>query len=328
MSTLSWREKLLEHRFVTPFLPNYLKPLDDPTLVNEQTKEFVYEAEEFISDLAALSELPRLNKTFKRSIHGYSYKIKIKAKKIHLEMIDTQKSSSTIKKRLFITMFRRHIKQEGGIGKVADSTIYYQKNGRTSVRNVKRHPAFLSLFYHIHRLDLSISGEDIPDTAVLLEQHDSSKPQPLPEGEDQLALLKNHLADVQTRFASLDPSIEATLYQIKEAVDSYEEEFHLLDVEERHRLKRMILHDIPSTLQTYLSLSSEKQKESLPKIIQSFKNMHSFLLSQSRDLEKTRMDRMNHLLTLNDLRYKQSDNKGTSTSEMMRKHQKQFTDDM
>src|SRR5690625_2351425 len=97
-----------ENKWLEPFLPNYLKPLKDPRIESEHTVEFVEHAEEFLSDLAALTELPRLNKTFKRNIKGYSFKVRIKARKIHLELKDTKKSSANYKKRIYITINRRN----------------------------------------------------------------------------------------------------------------------------------------------------------------------------------------------------------------------------
>lgn len=322
MAVMNWRDKITEHSWLLPFLPNYMKPLDEPGLVNEHTREFVYEAEEFISDLAALSELPRINKTFKRSIQGFTYKIKIKPRKIHVEMIDTQKSASTMKKRIFITIFRHHIKQEQGTGKLIDSTIYYQKDGKTFVRSVRRHPLFQSLFYHVHRLDLSISGEAIPEELPQIE----TAPQDTSMSVSQEAhALVEALTDVQRRFIHLGDTLMKQVEEMQLSMKKTEEEYALLDVEEKHHLKRMILHDIPNLLQTYDSLSSDQKREAYDRVQQSLLNMYQFIDKQANDLQATRMERMDHLLQLNELRYDPNlprDREKTST--MMRRHQKQI----
>ncbi|NJP38878.1 hypothetical protein [Alkalicoccus luteus] len=323
MAALNWKDKLLEQNWLLPFLPNYMKPLQEPALENVQTKEFVYEAEEFISDLAALSELPRLNKTFKRSIQGFTYKIKIKPKKIHVEMLDTHKSASTIKKRVFITIHRMHIRQENGMGKVLDSTIYYQKNGRTIVRSVKRHPIFQSVFYHLHRLDTSVSGHQMEALPAAGEASlESSSPVPAPDQEGRLltAALKE-IADL-----SVSMPFAKQVSAIFEAMSRAEEEYQLLNIEEKHQIKRMIHHDMPNLVHTYESLTAEQRKELLPRVEQSLSNMHAFISGIADDLQRTRVDRMNHLLQLNDLRYSLDQQSEEGTSSLMKKHQRQLKD--
>ncbi|SDN35725.1 hypothetical protein [Alkalicoccus daliensis] len=325
MAVMNWRDKLTEQSWLLPFLPSYMKPLDEPGLMNEHTREFVYEAEEFISDLAALSELPRVNKTFKRSIQGFTYKIKIKQRKIHVEMIDTQKSASAMKKRVFITMFRSHIKQESGTGKLIDSTIYFQKDGKTQVRSVRKHPLFQSIFYHVHRLDLSIAGEPLPKELPQSEPVAQSTNMTIAQ---EAASLVDALSDAQKRFKHLDHPLLLQLDKMYGSMQKTSEEYSLLDVEEKHHLKRMILHDIPNLLQTYDSLSNEQKKESYPRVQQSLLNMFQFIDKQANDLQATRMERMEHLLQLNDLRYDPNlprENEKTST--MMRRHQKQIDND-
>lgn len=327
MATMNWRDKLIEQSWLLPFLPNYMKPLDEPAMMNEQTKEFVYEAEEFISDLAALSELPRLNKTFKRSIQGFTYKIKIKQRKIHVEMIDTHKSASTLKKRVFITIYRNHIKQDRGTGKLIDSTIYFQKNGRTNVRSVRRHPLFQSIFYHIHRLDLSINGNSLPDQQLLEADGGTVENAALPPEQEASSLI-DALRDIERRFKGTDQTLLDLVKAMQQSLIKTEEELSLLNVEEKHHLKRLIHHDVPNLLQTYESLSSDQKVESKKRVQQSLTNMFQFIDAQAADLQSTRMERMNHLLQLNEIRYDPTlPREQTKTSAMMRKHQKQLDED-
>ncbi|WP_147802135.1 hypothetical protein [Alkalicoccus halolimnae] len=322
---MNWRDKLIEQKWLHPFLPNYMKPLEDSAVINEQTREFVYEAEEFISDLAALSELPRVNKTFKRSIQGFTYKIKIKPRKIHVEMIDSQKSSSTLKKRVFITVYRHHVKKEGGNGKITDSTIYYQKDSHTYVRSIRRHPSFQSVFYHIHRLDLSVSGESVP-AANMISESSSDKSAAITSDQEALSL-KDSLSDISYRFQGLDDKISILLHSMKEPLHMTVEDFELLNIEEKHQLKRMLLHDIPNLLQTYESLTPSQRQTSYERVISSLNNMYDFIKKQAEDLQATRQERMNHLLQLNELRYDPSlQHENTKTSTIMKRHQRDMED--
>jgi hypothetical protein len=304
VKSVNWRERLWEQNWVIPLLPNYMKPLDEPALLNEHTKEFVYEAEEFISDLSALSELPRLNKTFKRSIQGFAYKIKIKQKKIHLEMADTSKSPSNIKKRVYITIYRKNVKMENGFGKIIDSTIYYHLNGKAVVRNIRKHPLFLSLFHHIHRLDLSLSGETV--NVEEIRDHPVQEEQNLAPAEDEKGQVKILLSSAEhTRkyYRAVAPDVEKRLEIIYAELLRCTEEFHLLDLEEKHHMKRMIQHDLPNLLNTFQSLNETQKEEKYKEMISTLSNMTNFLRKQADDLQSTRMDRMNHLLKLNELRY-------------------------
>lgn len=282
-----------------------MKPLEEPSLLNEHTKEFVYEAEEFISDLSALSELPRLNKTFKRSIQGFAYKIKIKQKKIHLEMIDTNKSSSNIKKRVYITTYRKNIKMENGFGKLIDSSIYYQFQGKTIVRNVRKHPYFLSVFHHLHRLDLSLSGESIKieDLESKTPTNQEQSLEPTTNHKDQIKALLSSAEHTYKQYRTIDIKVDQSMKHLLNEIHRCTEDFHLLDLEEKHHMKRMIQHDLPNLLNTYDSLTEDQKKNTYPQMIVSLSNMRSFLQRQADDLHSTRLDRMNHLLKLNELRY-------------------------
>jgi glutaredoxin-related protein len=302
---LNWRERLWEQNWIIPLLPNYMKPLEEPSLLNEHTKEFVYQAEEFISDLSALSELPRIDKTFKRSIQGFSYKIKIKQKKIHVEMVDTNKSSSNIKKRVYISTYRKNIKMENGFGKILDSTIYYHIEGKTVVRNVRRHSLFLSIFHHLHRLDLSLSGETFNQEPVKISSENEKEQQlkPTADHQDQVKALLSSAEHTYKQFRTIDQKVDQSLKDILTEIKRCNEEFQLLDLEEKHHMKRMIQHDLPNLLNTYDSLSENQKKYTYNEMVSSLKSMRSFLQLQANDLQETRMDRMNYLLKLNELRY-------------------------
>lgn len=309
---MNWQERLWEQKWLIPILPNYMKPLEEPALLNQHTREFVYEAEEFISDLAALTELPRMNKTFKRSIHGYAYKIKIKPKKIHIELADTNKSSSAIKKKVFITVFRKHIRMENGFGKVIDSSIYYQLSGNTFVRNIRSHSYFLPVFHHLHRLDLSLSGESLQAFDEMNQKSTDQKGvesvQPSDTNDEQINSLKYSMSHTQKAFSSIDPALQDELDKLAEEFYRCLEEFHLLDIEEKHHIRRMVQHDLPNLIQTYYSLTEEQRLKKKNELVSALQNMHSFLKEQANDLQSTRVDRMNHLLRLTSLRYSNDSN--------------------
>lgn len=305
MVVVSWREHIWEQKWVEPFLPNYLKPLNDQRIVSEETREFVQEAVEFLSDLTSLSELPRLNKTFKRSIKGYLFKVKIKPKKIHVELIDTKKTPASIKKRVYITTYRKQYKVHKGMGKCIDSTIYYQVDNRTIVRNVQRHPLFQPIFVKIHQLDRSLSGEKLLpeeiETKVETIKDNETKP-PDKMNEDERYILQ-HVETVLEKYKNKDERLGKKLAELNQAIKECIQEVELLDLEERHHLKRLVGYDLPNLLDTYTSLSEEQQTKAYHDVLSSIQSMETYIKNQSKQLHSSRMDRMKQLLHLNRLRY-------------------------
>lgn len=301
---MSWREHIWEQKWIEPLLPNYLKPLNDPAIETDDTKEFVQEAVEFLSDLTSLSELPRLNKTFKRNIKGYLFKIKIKEKKIYVELKDTKKTSAAIKKRVYITTFRKNIKAEKGMGKCVDSTIYYQVENKTIVRNIRKHSLFQPIFFMIHQLDRSLSGEQLlsEDTKIAKPIERAEKKLPEKVNEEQQSILK-YMDNVINKFQYTDDLIDTKLTELHYAIKECIQEVELLDIEERHHIKRLVSYDLPNLLETYASLSDEQKKQAYNDVIYSIHSMRTYIETQAKQLHSSRMDRMKQLLQLNRLRY-------------------------
>lgn len=294
-----------EHRWLEFFLPNYLKPLKDPRIETEQTKDFVKHAEEFLSDLAALTELPRLNKTFKRNIKGYLFHVKIKPRKIHLELQDTKKSSADIKKRVYITILRKNVKSVNGRGKCIEANIYYRIGNETIVRNIRNHPYFQGIFDQLHILDVSLSTKD---KDKIEKEIDKIKKDTLPttaKGMLGHSTIEKQLNEIIHKYGRLDALILTKLEELKTVVSEYIKDFDLLDIEEKHHVKRLVNEDLPNLLSTYESLTEEQKKKTYEDVIYSIHSMRVYIQNQKKQLNKTRMDRMNQLLKLNQLRYQQ-----------------------
>ncbi|RNA69205.1 hypothetical protein [Alteribacter keqinensis] len=298
---MTFKEKLLHQEWIQPFLPNYMKPLHEPRIEEDATSLMVHETEEFLSDLASLSELPRLNKTFKRKIKGFLLKVKIKPKKLHLEMHDTKRSQALIKKRIYITIYRKSVKAEKGLGKCIDATIYFHTDGRNIVRNVKHHPLFRPVFTHLHMLDSSLSGQN------LLPQNESEETVELQRAHhnepDEKSTLNAELKQLERRYANLNNSITSVFSNVSASLKRCLEEFNLLDVEERHQLKRMLIKEIPDLLDTYQSLTPSQKKEMEEDVIHALEKMNRFVGKIASSLDHNRMERLNHLLRVNKMRY-------------------------
>ncbi|SDY89229.1 hypothetical protein SAMN05421736_104106 [Evansella caseinilytica] len=303
---MSWRDQIWEQRWLEGFLPNYLKPLRDAKIETEDMKEFIREAEEFISDLASLSELPRLNKTFKRNIRGYLYKIKIKPKKLHLELLDTKKSPDQLKKRVYITTYRKQFKAEKGMGKCIDSTIYYQSDNRTIVRNVRKHHLFQRLFLLVHQLDMSLAGKKPSEAPLPEPAAEKLQPSVFDEKQHKQKALIVKVNEVIKEYGALDELILTKLNELRFAISECAENIELLDIEEKHHLNRLVNNDLPNLLETYKSLTETQRKESYEDVVGAIHSMRTFVEKQDREIKASRMDRMKQLLKLNELRYEQN----------------------
>ncbi|UTR09686.1 hypothetical protein MM300_17580 [Evansella sp. LMS18] len=303
---MSWRDRVWEQKWLEPFLPNYLKPLNDSTVETEETKELVSEAAEFLSDLATLSELPRINKTFKRNIKGYLFKVKIKQKKIYLELLDTKKSPAAVKKRIYITVFRKQFKAEKGMGKCADSTIYYTSGNRTIVRNVRNHPLFQPVFYELHRLDLSLAGKALPEIESAEQPKALMNPEHKPSTEDETKAILTNLDSLKKQYRKSEPAFHKQINQLQEDILICIKDMHLLDIEEKHHLKRMVSYDLPNLLETYDSLSEDQKEKTFDEVMSTVNSMRDYVKKQTEQLQSSRMDRMKHLLKLNEVRYNNS----------------------
>lgn len=303
---MSSREQATERKWYESFLPNYLKPLRDPQIESLYTKEMITEAVEFISDLSSLSELPRLNKTFKRNIKGFLFKVKIKPKKLHLELLDTKKSSDPIKKRIYITTFRKEFKLENGMGKCIDATIYYQINGKTIVRSVKRHHLFLALFYQLHKLDVSLSGGNPDEITVEQALDQGPEEKSHDEEKEQIIQQSNQLLK---KYHLVDEEVSKLIKQIQENIQECLNDIHLLNFEEKHHVKRLINNDLPNLMETFKSLSRDQQIEKHEDVLSSLRTMQNYMDSLQKDVQSSRMDRMEHLLRLNRLRYSEEESK-------------------
>ncbi|PYZ98362.1 hypothetical protein CR205_07135 [Alteribacter lacisalsi] len=299
---MTFKEKLLHHEWVQPFLPNYMKPLQEPRIEEGATSLMIHETEEFLSDLSSLSELPRLNKTFKRKIKGFLLKVKIKPKKLHLELIDTKRSPAEIKKRIYITTYRKTVKAENGLGKCIDATIYFQLDGRNIVRNIKHHSLFRPVFTHLHMLDSSLSGQSVLPAPVQSAEDPSAEGDTASFDEEKIRLT-SELRKQAAQFNNMNNDLSRTMEQVSCSLNRCLEEFDLLDIEERHQIKRMIVKEIPQLTSTYQSLTAAQKHEKKDDMITALHKMNHFALKIASSLDQNRMERMNHLLRVNKMRY-------------------------
>ncbi|MEB1806767.1 MAG: hypothetical protein LPK26_05655 [Bacillaceae bacterium] len=294
--------RLLEIPWIESILPDRLRPVQDEILSDEATLETLHEAERILEHVIKQSSKYSKNRTVKKKHHEYVITVKIKKKMISLTILDTYYSKSKYKKRIYIQCYRKYFKADHGVGKCKEASIHYTKNKKTFVRSVKKSPYTQNLFYKIDKLDDALLGQ--------LIQSDNEEENYIPQtnqlkSNDQvksLVMETNRLIS-HTRKLHIDPLIEKRLEQIIDHTEVLLPDFSLLEIEERHMMKRMLNEDIPNLVHTYLSLSPENKKEQRENVFVTLSKMELTLILLKEDLEKARVQRMEHLLKLNHLRY-------------------------
>ncbi|WP_209122656.1 hypothetical protein [Alkalihalobacillus sp. BA299] len=293
--------RLLEIPWIENILPDRLRPVQDEILLEEATLYTLHEAERILEHVIQQSSKYSKNRTVKKKHHEYVITVKIKKKMISLIIFDTYYSKSKFKKRIYIQCYRKHFKADHGVGKCKEASIHYTKDKKTYVRSVKKSPYTQNLFYKIDKLDDALLGQLIqnekeanyPSRINQLKSNDQVK---------SLVIETNRLIS-HTRKLHIDPLIEKRLEHIIDHTEALLPEFSLLEIEERHMVKRMLNDDIPNLIHTFLSLSPENKLEQRENVFVALSKMELTLIRLKEDLEKARVERMEHLLKLNYLRY-------------------------
>lgn len=287
------------------FTPAHKKTVDDYILMDATTRNLIKDTEELLVRIADNAPSHNRNRTVRRRQKEWFIKVKVTQTFITVTMADTKYSTSPIKKRIFIKCYRRYMKSEGGVGVCKEARIHYLKDGKAHVRSVRESPLFQSIFYRIHHLDLAFSNERVDAVSsakqALLNEERLLKTANLNDISLLMEESKRYTESVK-RFLA-DATIEHQLQRIIDHVKKLQDDFMLLDFEERHVVRRMLREDIPSLLHTYLSLSPKHQLEHRENVYVTLSKMELTLIDYVEQLEQLRVDRMNHLLKLQSLRY-------------------------
>lgn len=288
------------------WLPDYLKPLNDETIEDFHTKEMISEVVELLTDLSSLTELARMDKTFKRTIDGTKVKVRIKMRKISIEINDTKQSPSKIKKKIHLTVFRKRFKSKNGRGKCSEATIYYRKDTKSVVRSIRRSPLFKPIFDAIDMLDDALDGRQNIDVSVPPPRDRLGT-----EGKEADTVIEQELKRLPAQFQDLDDSLNYRFQSLMESIENIIPEHNLLDIEEKHELNRMVNEEIPQLIEAYQSVSNREQTEKRHDVFTAIYRMEQHVKRINEQLMSTRSDRLDQLLRLNEVRYHD-----TSTKQM------------
>ncbi|KMK76701.1 hypothetical protein [Alkalihalobacillus pseudalcaliphilus] len=288
-------------KFLTPA---HRRAVDEHLLRDEATNKLIKSAEKLIDHLTKKAPGYNQKRSIRRKQKDMIIRLKVNHKWIRLQIADTKYSVSPVQKRINIVCYRHYVKANNGIGVCKEATIHYYKDGKWHVRSIKQSPSFQGVFFRVHRLDEAFST-GAPQTETSLEWLSKQREQLRSSTTDQLPYLleeSKRYFDSVNQF-SIDPLIQNRLERLVEQASKISTDFDLLDYEEKHIVKRMFKEDIPKLLNTYLSLSLKNQLDQKENIFVTLSKMELTLLDYQNQLEKARVEKMNYLLKLQEIRY-------------------------
>ncbi|WP_088102142.1 hypothetical protein [Halalkalibacter urbisdiaboli] len=289
--------EILQHLFT----PAHRRPIDEHLLREEATREMITEAEELLNRMTDKADGKNRKQTIKRKQKNWLIKVKVTQQTIKVFMKDTKFSNSAVHKRITIVCFRKYVKSKDGVGICKMASIHYVKDGRAHVRSIKESPLFQGIFFRIHRLDEAfIHGGSLPSLEVTASslKHQASLTEDVRLLHDEA---KRYVDTLKT--FTVDPLIENRLVKLIEQLKKLQADFDLLDYEEKHTVRRMFRQDIPQLMNTFLALSLKHQLEQKEDVFVSLSRMELTLIDFQEQLEKARMEKMEHLIRLQTLRY-------------------------
>ncbi|WP_245628147.1 hypothetical protein [Shouchella shacheensis] len=292
--------------FLQLFTPAHKRPVDEHLLQDETTTRLIADTERLLRRMADNATGKNERRTIRRRQKDWDIKVKISYKHIRLLVADTKHSRSPVHKRIRVTCYRKYVRSANGVGLLREATIHYLKDGRMHVRSVQHSSLFKGILYGINRIDLAYVGgkseEASFDLLATREEQLKSK-----QANDIHVLSQEAKRYVQTmQQFSLDPMLENKLTRILAQVKRLEDDFSLLGYEEKHTVRRLLKEDLPSLMGAYLALSKANQMEQKDNVFVSLSKMELSLIGLNGELETTKIERMEHVLRLQELRYDQT----------------------
>ncbi|WP_413380623.1 hypothetical protein [Alkalihalobacillus sp. 1P02AB] len=295
---------LMDSPWLRFFTPAHKRAVDEHLLRDEATTKLIKTGEKLIDHL--ISKAPGYNqkRSLRRKQKQSVVRLKINHKFIKLQLLDTKYSVSPIQKRITIICYRHYVRAKNGVGICKEASINYMKDGTWHVRSLKQSSLFQGIFFRIHRLDEAFSqGQN--QTEGSLELLDKQKELLGTSKTDHLPLLleeSKRFFDSVEQF-SINPLIQNRLERLIKQASKLSSDFDLLDYEEKHIVRRMFKEDVPKLLNTFLSLSLKNQLEQKENIFVTLSKMELTLIDYHNQLEKARVEKMNHLIRLQEMRY-------------------------
>lgn len=295
--------RLFEIPLFESWLPDRMKSVKEEFISDQYSQALILETESFLEGVIQLTEIERINRTFKKKTNQVKVNLKIRKKRIRLDFSDQKFSDSPIKKRIIIDVHRKIYKAKNGVGKVVEATIYYTYQGRSYVRSLRRSAYLQGLFYKLDMLDDALLGQ--------LVKHNEQEIIPYPQNSElaekneeikSLLIEMKRLTNYHQKL-TVDPMIESRLTRIVQQVEKVVPDFQLLEIEERHILKRVLREDLPNLLHSYTALTTGQQLEQKENVFIALSRIELKIIGILDQMEKMKLERIEHLLRLNKARY-------------------------
>jgi hypothetical protein len=296
--------RLFELPFFESWLPDRLKPVNDEFISDQYSQALLLETENFIDGVIQLTEIERINRTFKKKTNQVKIHLKITKKRIRLDFSDQKFSEAPIKKRVIIDVYRKMYKAKNGVGKVVEAIIYYTYQGQSNVRSVKRSPFSQAIFYKLDMLDDALLGRLVKHNEQEIIPY--SQNSGLAEKNEEI---KNLLIEIKritnhNQKLKVDPIIESRLNRIVQHIEKVVPDFQLLEIEDRHMLKRVLREDLPNLLHSYTALTTGQQLAHKENVFIALSRIELKIVGILDQMGTIKLERMEHLLRLNKVRYK------------------------
>lgn len=295
--------RLFELPLFESWLPDRLKPVKDDYISDQYSQALFLETESFLEGVIQLTEIERINRTFKKKTNQVKITLKVRKKRIRIDISDQKFSDAPIKKRIIIDVYRKIYKAKNGVGKVVEATIYYTYQGHSYVRSLRRSAYLQGLFYKLDMLDDALLGR--------LVKHNEQEIIPYPQNSELAEKneeIKNLLIEMKrlTNYhqkLTVDPLIESRLTRIVQQFEKAVPDFQILEIEERHILKRILREDLPNLILSYTALTTLQQLEQKENVFIALSRIELKINGSLDQMEKRKLERMEHLLRLNKVRY-------------------------
>lgn len=299
---ISLAKDWLTHPWIERWLPDHLRPVEDHIFTEAHGLDIVMEIESALDRLIEHAERVKHAQQFKKNGKTFRFRLKVNRKRMKMLAYETPSSEAAIKKRIVIDYLRKGIDANKRKNRLKDATVQYLKNGQTYIRSIKHSSHFQTVFYKLEILDDALFGRAIsatPPSSTPAKKTESK------DGEHPFSLVHSLENKLTMEWQTLDDMLTNRLTELLEELKRVEPVYHYFDIEERYMIKRMLQQDIPSLIETYLSLSKNHQQERFEKVYEALVHMEVTIKKLRHESERVKVEKMDQLLKLTEKRYSQ-----------------------
>ncbi|MGY4690050.1 hypothetical protein [Salibacterium sp. K-3] len=297
----------LLHPWLERFLPDHMRPVDDHIFTDAHGLVIVQETEAALDRLIEYGKQVKPAQHFKKNGKMFHFRLKVNQKRMKLLSYENHKSEAAIKKRIVIEYIRKTYLPKERQNRCKEATVQYIKNGQTFVRSIQQSTYFQGIFDKLEQLDDALLGGLIrtgaPVAPADAEEQPEKEKELIHSSDEPFYQLKELENKKEEAWRELPPLINNRLASLLEEIRRTGQLFDSLDVENRYTVKRMITKDIPSLIDTFLSLSGENRDKQTEQLYEALVKMEVNIRSLREKTEHVKVEQMEQLFELNERRY-------------------------